>query len=147
MVCAGMPTASHAANLDTSAAIERYRMHDFAGARSAAIQALIDANQPSPSTLRPLQPITAPPSYVQTQPPPLLGTVSSIDADAFVAQARGSVQACRDERSKSTAAASAQLARAERDRRAGKFATAETEARRAVDLCAPALRAINLRTP
>ncbi len=98
------PTAAQTANLQVNAAIERYRMHDFAGARSAAVQALIDANQPATPALRPLQPI-APRSayapahspYVQTAAPPLnLAGIAEVDADGFIAQARGSLQACRE---------------------------------------------------
>jgi|GEM_PF-1734542 len=142
------PAAAQAANTATSAAIERYRMHDIAGARSAAIQALIEANQPTPSTLRPLQPVAAPPSYVQTAPPPLnLAGVAEVDADGFIAQARGSLEACRQQHSPNTNAATAQLVAASRDYQAHRFTNAQAEAKKTIDLCAPSLRAINLRTP
>ncbi len=127
------PTAAQTANLEANAAIERYRMHDFAGARSAALQALIDANQPAAPALRPLQPI-APRSayapahspYVQTGAPPLnLAGIAEVDADGFIAQARGSLQACRQEHSPNTGAATAQLVSAARDYQAQRFTNAQ----------------------
>ncbi len=160
------PTGAQAANLEAGTAIERYRMHDLAGARAAAMQALIDANQPTPPALRVLRPI-APPSayrgpaptspylqtgpsspYVQTAPPPVnLSSIAEVDADGFIAQARGSLQACREEHSPNTNAASAQLVAAAHDYQAQRFTNAQAEAKRTIDLCAPSLRAINLRTP
>ena len=144
---AANPGASQTATMDANAAIERYRMHDLNGARSAAVQALIQANQPPAAALSPLRPIAPQRSYVQTVAPPLLGTIPSIDAQSFVAQARASVNACREQHANSTAAASAQLDAASRDERAGKFASAQTEAKRAIALCAPSLRTLNLQTP
>jgi len=141
------PAAAQTATLDANAAIERLRMHDLNGARSAAVQALIEANQPPAASLRPLRPIAPQRAYVQTVAPPLLGTVPSIDAQGFVAQARASVDACRDQHAKTTAAASAELGAASRDERAGKFANAQAEAKRAIALCAPSLRTLNLQTP
>ena len=83
-------------------------------------------------------------SALQTQPFPLAGgSVAAIDANAFVAQARGAVAAC----------ARAQLAEHERRdaaprrgraRRKGRpLPERRTEARAAVDLCAAAQQQIN----
>jgi hypothetical protein len=142
------PSAAQAANFDTNAAIERYHQHDLAGARAAALQALIDANRPATANAVPLRPIAPTRAYVQTAPPPLnLSAIPEVDADGFIARARGSLQACREEHSSNTAAATEQLDAAAHDYQAEKFAAAQAEAKRAIDLCAPALRAINLRTP
>ena len=43
------PSAAQAASLHTSAALQRYNMGDINGARSAAIQALIEANRLPPT--------------------------------------------------------------------------------------------------
>jgi hypothetical protein len=139
------PSAAQAASLNTSAAIERYNMGDLNGARAAAIQALIEANRVQPGTMIPVLRSTIPQtSALQTQPFPLAGgTVGAIDAQAFVAQARGAVAACASRNSANTAAATQHLANAQRDAQSGKYLDVTTEARAAVDLCAAAQRAIN----
>jgi hypothetical protein len=138
------PSASQAASLNTNAAIQRYNMGDINGARSAAIQALIEANR-MPYTSNPVLKSTIPQtSYLQTQPFPIAGgSVAAIDANAFVAQARGAVAACTTVKSPSTAAATQSLAAAERDAKAGRYQDVRTEARAAVDLCAAAQQQIN----
>jgi hypothetical protein len=138
------PSAAQAASLNTSAAVQRYNQGDEAGARSAAIQALIEANR-TPPTANPILRSTIPQtSYLQTQPFPIAGgSVGAIDAQAFVAQARGAVAACASRNSANTSAATQQLAAAQRDAQAGRYLPATTEARAAVDLCAAAQRAIN----
>jgi len=138
------PSAAAAASLNTSAAIERYNQGDLAGARSAAIQAMIEAGR-TPATANPILRSTIPQaSYLQTQPFPIAGgSVAAIDAHAFVAQARGAVAACASRNSANTAAATQQLAAAQRDEQAGRYLNVVTDARTAVDLCAAAQRSIN----
>jgi hypothetical protein len=136
--------AAQAASLNTSAAIQRYNAGDLAGARSAAIQAMIEASR-TPPTYNPVLRSTIPQtSYLQTQPFPIAGgSVAAIDAQAFVAQARGAVAACTSRNSANTTAATQQLAAAQRDEQAGRYLQVVTDARAAVDLCAAAQRAIN----
>jgi len=138
------PSAAASAQFNTSVAIQRYNMHDYNGARSAAIQALIDANR-LPQTEIPVLRSTIPQtSYLQTQPFPIAGgSVAALDASAFVAQARGAVAACAEQRSPNTGAATQHLNNAVGDEKAGKYQDVRTEAKAAVDLCAAAQAQIN----
>lgn len=139
------PAAAQAASLNASAAIERYNMGDLNGARAAAIQALIQANSVQAGTSIPVLRSTIPQtSALQTQPFPLAGgSVGAIDAQAFVAQARGAVAACASRNSANTAAATQHLNAAVKAEQAGHYLDVTTEARAAVDLCAAAQRTIN----
>ena len=140
------PNAAQSASLNSNAAIQRYNMGDINGARAAAIQALIEANR-VPYTSNPVLQSTIPQtSYLQTRPFPIAGgSVAAVDANAFVAQARGAVAACTTVNSANTAAATQQLTAAERDAKAGRYQDVRTEARAAVDLCAAAQAQLNRR--
>ena len=138
------PQAVPAAQLNTNAAIQRYNLGDLNGARSAAIQALIEANRAQPNPIPVLQSTIPQTSFLQTRPFPLPGgSIAAIDAAAFVAQARGAVMTCQASRDPNTAAALAGLAAAERDAKAGRYLSVRTQARAAVDLCAQAGQAQN----
>lgn len=133
------PSSAQPASVNTDAAIARYNAGDINGARSAAIQALIDANRAQQSPIPVLRSTIPQTSALQTRPFPLAGgSVAAIDADAFVAQARGAVAACQTTHSANAGAAASNLAAAERDARAGRYQNVRTEARTAVDLCAQA---------
>jgi len=138
------PSQAQSAQLNANAAIQRYNMGDVNGARAAAIQALIEANR-VPYTANPVLQSTIPQtSYLKTQPFPIAGgSVAAIDANAFVAQARGAVAACTALKSPNTTAATQQLAAAERDAQAGRYQNVRAEARAAVDLCAAAQQQLN----
>ncbi|HEY0615405.1 MAG TPA: hypothetical protein VGC96_12215 [Candidatus Elarobacter sp.] len=138
------PGAAQSAQLNSNAAIQRYNMGDVNGARAAAIQALIEANR-LPQTSNPVLQSTIPQtSYLKTQPFPIAGgSVAAIDAEAFVAQARGAVFACTQVHSQSTGAATQHLNNAVGDEKAGRYQQARTEARTAVDLCAAAQQQLN----
>lgn len=138
------PNAAQAAQLNTNAAIQRYNAGDLNGARYSAIQALIEANR-LPATRIPVLQSTIPTtSYRQTQPFPLPGgSVAAIDANAFVAQARGAVAACTQQHSASAGAATQHLNAAISDEKAGRYQDVRTEARAAVDLCAAAQQQLN----
>lgn len=132
---------AQAASLAYQQAIQRYRAGDVAGARTAAIQALLYADrstlpQPIP-TLQPPAPGYAPPAGLLL----LGGNVGQIDAAAFVAQARGAVAACVAAHDPRAATAAAKLGAAERAQRAGNWNAARAAAHDAVDLCASARRA------
>lgn len=138
------PTAAQSAQVNANAAVQRYNMGDIQGARAAAIQALIEANR-LPQTNIPVLVSTIPQtSYLKTNPFPIAGgSVALIDADAFVAQARGAVAACAQLRSPNTGAATQHLNNAIGDEKAGKYQDVRTEAKAAVDLCAPAQAQLN----
>jgi hypothetical protein len=70
------------------------------------------------------------------RPFPIAGSVGQIDADAFVAQARGAVANCVAAHAPNTAQAQEQLAAAERSAKAANFTAARAAAKAAVDLCA-----------
>ena len=140
------PTAAQSASLNSAAAIARYNMGDINGARSAAIQALIEANRlPQSQTNIPVLQSTIPQtSYLQTRPFPIAGgSIAALDANAFVAQARGAVAACTARNSPNTAPATQHLNSAEADAKAGRYQNVQTEARAAVDLCASAQQQLN----
>jgi hypothetical protein len=138
------PGAAQSASLNTSVAVQRYNAGDVNGARSAAIQALIEANRLPQTTIPVLRSTIPQTSYLQTQPFPIAGgSVAAIDANAFVAQARGAVAACQSRTSPNTTAASQQLAAAERDAKSGRYQDVRAEARAAVDLCASAQQQLN----
>jgi hypothetical protein len=138
------PAAAQSASLNTTVAIQRYNAGDVNGARSAAIQALIDANRLPQTPIAVLQSTIPQTSYLQTRPFPIAGaSVAAIDANAFVAQARGALAACQSRNSSSTAAAAQRLAAAERDAAAGRYQDVRVEARAAVDLCAAAQQQVN----
>jgi hypothetical protein len=84
---------------------------------------------------KPMQPYTAP-NVPQTVLVP--GTVASINADAFVAAARGSVNACAAAHSPMTGIAKARLAQAESANAAGQYGVVVANAQDIVDLCATA---------
>ena len=141
---AANPSAAQNAQFNTSVAIQRYNMGDVNGARSAAIQALIEANR-LPQTQIPVLRSTIPQtSYLQLGAFPIAGgSVAALDADAFVAQARGAVAACAQQRSPNTGAATQHLTNATNDEKAGKYQNVRAEAKTAVDLCAAAQAQIN----
>jgi hypothetical protein len=138
------PTAAQSASLNASAAIQRYNMGDFNGARSAAIQALIEANRLPQTPIPVLQSTIPQTSALHTQPFLIPGGgVAAIDANAFVAQARGAVAACAQRNSPNATAATQHLNAAIGDEKAGRYQGVGVEARAAVDLCAAAQQQIN----
>jgi hypothetical protein len=140
------PTAAKTASLNASAALQRYNMGDFNGARSAAIQALIDANRIPPTSIPVLQSTIPQTGALRFAPFPIAGgSVAAIDAEAFVAQARGAVAACRARNSPNSVPAAQKLAAAEHDAQVGRYQTVRVEARDAVDLCAAAQQQLNQR--
>ncbi len=138
------PAQAQSASLNANAAIQRYNMGDVNGARAAAIQALIEANR-LPHTNIPVLVSTIPQtSALQTQPFPLAGgTIAALDANAFIAQARGAVAACTQQRSPNTTAATQHLNNALGAEKTGQYQNVRTEAKAAVDLCAAAQSQLN----
>jgi hypothetical protein len=138
------PAQAQSASLNANAAIQRYNMGDVNGARAAAIQALIEANR-LPHTTIPVLVSTIPQtSALQTQPFPLAGgSIAALDANAFIAQARGAVAACMQQRSPNTTAATQHLNNALGAEKTGQYQNVRTEAKAAVDLCAAAQSQLN----
>jgi hypothetical protein len=135
------PAAAQAAQIPYQHAVQSYNSGDVANARAQAIQALIEANRPQPVTIPVLRSTIPTTSALQTAPFPIAGaSVAQIDADAFIAQARGAVAACRAAKSPNSSAAAVNLAAAEKDDAAGRYLNVSSEARAAVDLCAAAQR-------
>jgi hypothetical protein len=131
------PAAAQAAALASQHAVQSYNTGDLANARAQAIAALNAANRSQPTPIAELRSTIPQTSALQTAPFPLAGgSVAQIDADAFVAQARGAVAACRAAKSPNAQAAAANLAAAEKDGQAGRYLNVRSEARAAVDLCA-----------
>jgi hypothetical protein len=138
------PSAASSAQLQSNAAIQRYNMGDMNGARSAAIQALIEANRLPQASIPVLQSTIPQTSALQTNPFPIAGaSVAMLDANAFVAQARGAVAACTMQHSPNTTAASQHLNTAVNDQKAGRYQDVRTEAQTAVNLCASAQQQLN----
>jgi len=138
------PSAAQSASLNAAAAVQRYNMGDLNGARSAAIQALIEANRLPQTPIPVLQSTIPQTSALHTQPFLIPGgSVAAVDANAFVAQARGAVAACAQRNASQTAAATQHLNAAIGDEKAGRYQAVGTEARAAVDLCAAAQQQLN----
>jgi hypothetical protein len=131
------PQNAQAAALSYQQAVQRYRMGDVQGARAAALQAMFSATRFEPQPLAVLTPLPAA-SYGANvaRPFPIAGSVGQIDADAFVAQARGAVANCVAAHAPNTAQAQEQLAAGERAAKAANFIAARAAAKAAVDLCA-----------
>jgi hypothetical protein len=131
------PSAAQAAQYPYFQAIQKLNANDLVGAREAAVQALSIAGQagegPTPlATIAPF--ITSVP-----EPPhaPLFGlNAPSIDADAFLALARGSLRACAAANSPALPAAQIKYALAEKDAKAGNISAVRADAKAAIDLCA-----------
>jgi hypothetical protein len=131
---ASNPTAAQAARVNYEAAAAQFRQHNDAAARVSAMQAIAAAGAaPQASPIQPMKPYVAP-NIPQSVVVP--GTIASINADAFVAAARGSVNNCVAAKSPNTALAQQRLATAERDNAAGQYGKVVASAQSIVDLCA-----------
>jgi hypothetical protein len=133
------PQAAQSAALSYTQAVNSYNTGDINRARTAAIQALMNANQPQQATAITVIPPFTPTTAYQISPFPLAGaSIAQVDADAFVAQARGAVNACTQAHAPTTQLAQQRLAAAEREDKAGRYQDVRVDAKAAVDLCAAA---------
>jgi 4-alpha-glucanotransferase len=135
--------AAAAAANNYQQAIQNYRTGDFAGARAAALQALMNADRVAPQPIPTISPMSPTQYYTASASRPLaaaMGDTAHVDADAFVAAARGAVAACVNTHDPNTAQAETQLAAAEHADRAANYNAARAAAKNAVDLCAGAQR-------
>jgi hypothetical protein len=137
---AGHPAAAQNARINYEAAMRQFQAGNEDAARASATAALRQAaggasGGLAPGPVQPMRPYAAP--YVpQTVVVP--GTIASINADAFVAAARRSVNACVAAKSPMSAIAQQRLAAAERDNAAGQYGKVVASAQDIVDLCASA---------
>lgn len=133
---ASNPTAAQAARVNYQAAIEQYHARNFEAARVSAMAAISAAGASAQaSPIQPMKPYTAPQIPQSVSVP---GTIASINADAFIAEARSSVNACVAAKSPSAALAQQRLATAERDNAAGQYGKVVASAQSIVNLCAAA---------
>jgi hypothetical protein len=130
---ASNPQAASSAALNYSIALQRYGSGDLNGAQSSAIRAMIEANTPQQTSIPTIAPLV-PGEHPRVFAYPA-SSLAQIDADAFVAQARGAVAACTAHRPGATRA-SALLDAAQREDAMGQLFNAKVDAKSAIDLCA-----------
>lgn len=129
------PTGAQAASFSYAKAIERYRVGDIGAAQREALFAISQTTQqPFPTAVAPAISILTVPA--PTMRLPLIASPAAIDADAFLALARGAVARCAERGDPHTASATARLAAAANANAAGRFQTVRSEARAAIDDCA-----------
>jgi hypothetical protein len=139
------PHAAQTAAFAYTTAVQQFRSGNFAAARISALQALSTASQaqvrlsqPAPPPLPAIAPATAP------QKPGLGGGLygadaPAIDADSFLALARGTLDSCAARHDHRLAAAQAEFARAEQDFAQRNWQATRVDAKAAIDACAKSL--------
>jgi hypothetical protein len=132
------PQAASGAALEYSVALQRYGSGDFNGAQSSAIRAMIQADTPQTTTIPTIAPLV-PGEHPRVDTYPA-NSLAEIDADAFVAEARGAVAACTAHHAPVAGRAAALLADAQRENDAGRWFNAKVDAHSAIDLCATSAR-------
>jgi hypothetical protein len=132
--------AAQAASFQYVQAVQQYRSGNAAEARRSALQALATARA---AQIRPLTP-AVPTPVIAAAPPQQPGTAGglyggdapAIDADSFLALARGMIADCGTRDAHRSADAKAHLARAEADFAARNWAATRRDAKAAIDTCA-----------
>jgi hypothetical protein len=132
------PQAATTAALNYSVALQRYGAGDLNGAQSSAIRAMIEANTPQTTTIPTIAPLV-PGEHPRIDTYPA-DSLAEIDADAFVARARGVVAACTTQHLPAARRAAVLLADAQTDDAAGRWFNAKVDAASAIDLCATSAR-------
>jgi hypothetical protein len=137
------PHAAQNASFAYAVAVRQYRSGNFAGARISALQALSTASQVQVQPSVPA-PVPAPALVPAAPQKPGLGgglygaDAPVIDADSFLALARGTLDACSARHDRRFAAAQAHYARAEQDFALGNWEATRVDTRAAIDACAKA---------
>jgi hypothetical protein len=131
---ASNPQAASAAALNYSIALQRYGSGDLNGAQSSAIRAMIEANTPQQTAIPTIVPLV-PGEHPRVFAYPA-SSFAQIDADAFVAQARGAVAACTTAHHPQAKRAATLLDAAQHDDEMGQLFNAKVDAKSAIDLCA-----------
>jgi hypothetical protein len=131
------PAAAQAAQYSYFQAIQKLNANDPAGAREAAVQALATLAQgaANPAPIQTVAPFTS------NGPAPLHGPLfgvnaPSIDAEAFLALARGSLRACADAHDRALPDAQAKYDLAEKAAQTGNISAVRANAKAAIDICA-----------
>ena len=138
------PQAAQNASFQYVKAIEQYRSGNASGARTSALRALSDASQPAaPGVVA----SPSPPAALAPAPAQVLGTqgglygadAPAIDADSFLALARGTIDECAARHDKNLGAAQRHYALAARAFAARNWESTRVEAKAAIDACAKPL--------
>jgi hypothetical protein len=137
------PQAAQTASFSYVKAVQQYRSGNFAGADASALRALSTASQaqvpvavPAPLPNPALAPATP-------QKPGLAGgsygaDAAAIDADSFLALARGTLDDCAARHDRRLAGAQTRYARAEQDFAQRNWQATRADAKAAIDACAKA---------
>jgi hypothetical protein len=137
------PNAAQTASFQYFHAVQQYESGNIAGARRSALEALSTAGQ---AQVEPIAPAALPAPALVPAPAQLPGLAGglygadapAIDADAFLALARGVIDDCAARHDRRLAAARQQLAAAERDFAARDWQATRGTAKAAIDACAKA---------
>lgn len=134
------PQAAQTASFAYAKAVQQYRSGNFAGANISALQALSAASQ---AQVQPAPAGVPAPALVPAMPqlPGLAGGLygadaAAIDADSFLALARGTLDDCAARHDRRLAGAQAHYARAERDFALRNWQATRVDAKAAIDACA-----------
>jgi hypothetical protein len=135
------PLAAQTASFQYTKAIQQYRSGDFAGANRTAVQALSTAGG---AQVRPVEPAAGPVPALTAQPaqrPGLEGGLygadaAVIDADSFLALARGTIDDCAARHDRRVGAARNAYARAAADFAQHNWQATRMDAKAAIDACA-----------
>ncbi len=134
------PQAAQTASFQYFTAVQQYRSGDFRAARRSALEALSTASQPAlgADAHAPPAPILPPGA---TQLPGTQGGLygadaPAIDADTFLALARGTIDDCAARHDRRLAQAQARYAEAVRAFAARNWETTRIAAKAAIDACA-----------
>ncbi|MGD0475236.1 MAG: hypothetical protein ABSB70_18765 [Candidatus Velthaea sp.] len=135
------PQAAQTASFVYVKAVQQYRSGNIAGANASALQALSTASQAQvlPAVPAPVPAASLAPAA--TQQPGVAGGLygadaAAIDADSFLALARGTLDDCAARRDHRLAAAQSHYAQAEHDFALRNWQATRVDAKAAIDACA-----------
>lgn len=137
------PQAAQTASFQYVKAIQQYRSGNLGAARTSALEALSTASQPQPGSVAPAPSPAAARVPAPAQIPGTRGGLygadaPAIDADSFLALARGTIDQCAVRHDTSLPAAQRHYAQAARAFAARNWETTRIEAKAAIDGCAKA---------
>jgi hypothetical protein len=136
------PQAAQSASFQYVKAVQQYRSGNSFGARATAVQALSTASQAALPAAAPAPAV--PPALLAPAPAQVPGTqgglygadAPAIDADSFLALARGIIDDCAARHARNLAAAQRYYAQAAREFAARNWQGTRFDAKTAIDLCA-----------
>jgi hypothetical protein len=135
------PQAAQTASFQYVQAVQQFRSGNTAAANISALQALSTAAQAqvqsSPPAPLPTPPLVPAPAQVPGLAGGLYGgDAPVIDADSFLALARGTIDDCAARRDRRLAAAQQHYAQAQQDFARGNWQATRVDAKAAIDACA-----------